>query len=389
MGSFFLTIGVQIQGVAVGWQMYSLTKDPLYLGLIGLAEALPFMVSTLPGGNVADTYPRKKTVLITVSTFFIACVALLVLAIWSGTAQAGVIGGIFGVIVLTGIIRGFSAPARAALGFQLVKKEDIHTAASLGSTVWQTAAVTGPALGGLLYGWGGSIAAYGCSAASALLALLFFLSIKANPEPPGSGGEGALERIKNGLQFFLKHRIIFPAMLLDMLAVLFGGAVAVLPIFCEEILHVGPQGLGILRAMPAVGGIIAGIWFTSKPIRRFAGKILFVVVILFGITMIAFALSRNFWLSASILLLSGGVDMVSVVIRNTILQSFAPEAMRGRLSAINYIFVGASNELGAFESGVAARLFGLIPSVVGGGCITILITLGISLKAKKLRNLEF
>ena len=376
--------------MAVGWQVYEITKNPLWLGLIGLSEAIPFIISTFPGGHFADTRRRKRIMQYTVSGYLVCSLSLLMLNTFASNWISGSgLWAIFAVISLIGVLRGFSSPARAALGYQLIKKDEMLQAASISSTTWQAAFVLGPAIGGVIYGMYDCTSAYLLTCVCTSISLLSYFLIRANPVAASDTTEPALTKVKEGLTFFFNHPIILPAMSLDMLAVLFGGAVAVLPMFCDVILHTGPEGLGILRAMPSVGGILAGFVVTLIPLKKNAGKKLLAGVCLFGLSMVLFALSRNFYLSCALLILSGAADMVSVVIRSTILQTFAPEEMRGRLSAINYIFVGTSNDIGAFESGVAARFLGLIPSVVIGGFSTIFISGVVGIVSKPMRELEF
>jgi MFS family permease len=389
-GTFFLTIGVQVQSVAVGWQVYELTKNPLWLGMIGLSEALPFILSTFPGGHVADTQKRKQILKITISGYLVCSALLWFLSQYFKVWISGPgLWSIFAIIGMVGIMRGFAGPARSAFGFQLIPREKLAQAASISSTVWQAAAVFGPALGGILYAWKGSTGAYLFTLVSIAISLISYLLIVADPPPASTTGEPAIKKVKEGMKFFFSHSVILPAMTLDMLAVLFGGAVAVLPMFCDQVLFTGPTGLGILRAMPSVGGILAGFFTTLLPLNSNTGKKLLFSTAGFGLCMVAFAFTRDFYLACIVLALSGAFDMVSVVVRHTILQTFAPEEMRGRLSAINYIFVGTSNEIGAFESGVAARLLGLIPSVVFGGMTTVCITTLVGFFSKPLRELNF
>ncbi|MBX7181811.1 MAG: MFS transporter [Bacteroidia bacterium] len=388
-GTFFLTIGVQVQSVAVGWQVYELTRDPLWLGMIGLSEALPFILSTFPGGHVADTRKRKSILKWTISGYLFCSLVLWILSkFYLGWISSSGIWSIFLVIGLVGVMRGFAGPARSAFGFQLISKDRLPQAASISSTVWQAAAVLGPALGGFLYAWYGSTGAYLFTLFCIATSLLSYFLIKADPPPASQTTEPAITKVREGMKFFFNHPLILPAMSLDMLAVLLGGAVAVLPMFCDQVLFTGPTGLGILRAMPSFGAIIAGLFTTFLPITTNTGKKLLFSTAGFGVSMILFALSKNFYLSCFILALSGAFDMVSVVVRHTILQTYSPEEMRGRLSAINYIFVGTSNEIGAFESGLAAKLFGLVNSVVLGGFGTLLVTSAIGYFSRDLRELS-
>jgi hypothetical protein len=271
---------------------------------------------------------------------------------------------------------------------QMVPREHYANSSTWNSTVWHIAAVTGPAIGGLLYGFAGINAAYGTAVFFTLLGLVFYFFMKGRPVPEHEKEETLTDSLRAGLRFVFSHQVIIGAMALDMLAVLFGGAVAMLPVFASDILHTGPEGLGLLRAAPAFGAIIMAIFLAFKPVMKSAGRVLLFAVSAFGLCIIFFSLSEIFWLSLTLLIISGMVDNISVIIRNTIMQLFTPDRMRGRVAAINSIFVGSSNEIGAFESGLAARLMGLIPSVIFGGSITILIAGITAAVAPKLRKLN-
>jgi len=389
-GTFFLTLGVQVQSVAVGWQVYELTNNPIWLGMIGLSEAIPFILLTIPGGHLADTQKRKSILKVSIAGYWFCSVLLCLLSThFSSWIHGPGLWSIFAVMSAIGVLRGFAGPARSAFGFQLVARGKIAQAASISSTVWQAAAVAGPALGGVLYAWKGSTGAYLFTLLSISISLSSYFFISADPLPSSTQTESGLNKVKEGLKFFFNHPVILPAMTLDMLAVLFGGAVAILPVFCDQILQAGPAALGILRAMPAIGAIAAGFIITLIPLNNNTGKKLLLSTLGFGLCILGFALSTEFYWSCFMLAFSGAFDMVSVVIRHTILQTFAPEEMRGRLSAINYIFIGTSNEIGAFESGIAAGFFGLVPSILIGGSITIFITLMLGVFSKPIRDLSF
>jgi hypothetical protein len=254
--------------------------------------------------------------------------------------------------------------------------------------LWETAAISGLAVGGLLYGIFGVTTAYVVDVLLTFSGVMLIAMVRSKPLPPISSEEGVAEKIKTGLRFVFKNKIILGAMSLDLFAVLFGGAVALLPIFAKEILHIGPVGLGVLRAAPSCGALIMAFYITHNPIRRNAGRILLSCVAGFGLCMILFAFSENFWLSLSLLVISGGFDCVSVIIRTTLLQTLTPENIKGRVSAVNHIFVGSSNEIGMFESGLAARIMGTVPSVVFGGCMTLLVVALTGRLAKSLRRLQ-
>ncbi|MEJ5266059.1 MAG: MFS transporter [Bacteroidales bacterium] len=370
-----VTMATLMQSVVVGWHIYKLTGSVFALGMIGLAEVIPQVSIALFAGHFIDLGDRKKII---ASTTFILMVGsgLLVTYCLPGVnilSQQGV-WPIFITIALTGFSRGILAPAHNALLGQIVPKELYANAATWNSTTWQVAAVIGASLGGLVYGWaGGELPAY------ATVFTLFILSFFAISLIPSQGkvtltnNEGIFTRIREGVQFVFNSPILLGAFALDMFAVLFGGAVALLPAFAKDILYVGPQGLGILRAAPSIGAILMGAWLIIHPPLKHTGKTLLWAVTGFGLCIIGFALSRTFWLSVAFLFASGMFDSISVIIRGTLLQIFTPDEMKGRVSAVNSIFIGSSNELGAFESGVAARLMGLVPSVIFGGSMTLVV----------------
>jgi MFS family permease len=271
---------------------------------------------------------------------------------------------------------------------QLVPRELYSNAITWNSTLWETAAIGGPAIGGFVYGFFGIKASYATDVVLMLMGFLLAFNVASRPLPPESEEQGIVEKISAGLRFVFNHQIILGAISLDLFAVLFGGAVALLPIFANEILFVGPQGLGILRAAPSVGALVMAFYITHHPIKRNMGRILLCCVSGFGVSMILFGLSTNFWVSLFLLMMSGVFDCVSVIVRGMLLQTLTPENMKGRVSAVNHIFIGSSNEIGMFESGVAARLLGVVPSVVFGGCMTLVSVGVISLLAKSLRKLQ-
>jgi MFS family permease len=370
--------------------VYELTKNPVSLGLIGLAEAVPSITVSLYAGQVADSVERKKIILTTIGTLW-ACSGLLMYFTLnvSGTLHTWGVTPIYTVIFVSGIARGFLAPATFSFMPQLVPRELYTNAVTINSSLWQTAAIAGPAIGGFVYGWFGITTAYAIDVGLLLLGLTLFSSIPSRPLPRlESDDQGVGARILAGLRFVFSTPIILSAITLDMFAVLFGGAVALLPIFTKEILHTGEWGLGLLRAAPAAGALVVAAVMAHRPIRQHMGRILLLSVAGFGISMIAFALSKNFWLSLTILALSGGFDCISVIVRSTLLQTLTPEHMKGRVSSVNNIFIGSSNEIGAFESGVAAKLLGSIPSVIFGGCMTLLVVAITAVKSKSLRRLQ-
>lgn len=365
-----MTVATQIRGVVVGWQLYQLTHDPLVLGLIGLAEALPFIASALFAGHAADTSDRRRLTLVAMVALLGCAVALLALVV-SHPVDARDVPWFYLIIGLSGIARSFLTAARVALVAELTPREHYANASAWRASSWQFAAVMGPALGGLLYGFGGARVAYSVDVTLMVVAVITLALITPRGRPAGAPTEGMMESLGAGIRFVFAQPILLGALSLDLFAVLFGGAVALLPVFAADILHVGPQGLGLLRAAPAVGAVSMSLWLAHRPPFRRAGAALFASVALFGLSIIAFALSRNVWLSGVLLAFSGAVDMVSVVIRSVVLQEWTPPELMGRVAAVNSVFIGSSNEVGAFESGTAAKLMGTVPSVIFGGLMTL------------------
>jgi MFS family permease len=391
---FCITLAVQIESVVVGWQVYQITQDPLSLGLIGLVEAIPAMTVTLFAGHLVDISNRRNIILITYIGLFFSAIALTFSTFDSYQTFILSMGvsptlPIYLAIFITGLARGFLAPANFAFMSQIVvNKEEMSNAITWNSSNWQIATIGGPALAGLLYGFLGITVTYCIQTFLVLLSIIFCLLIASKPVLPKSDRLPIKQSLREGIAFVFSNQLIISAISLDLFAVLFGGAVALLPIFASDILHVGAEGLGFLRSAPAIGSVLMMLFLTYRPIKKQAGGILLWSVGGFGICMILFALSTSFWLSLFLLALSGAFDSVSVLIRSTLLQTLTPENMKGRVSAVNSIFIGSSNEIGAFESGVAAKWLGTEPSVIFGGCMTILVVIVTSLIAKKLRKLD-
>jgi MFS family permease len=388
LGRFLFILGLQMQAVIISIYIYEITKNPLALGIVGLSEAIPFIITALFSGNVADLYNRKKIILLSTSAFLL-CAFLFGMLIWFPIGNASLTVKLFyGITLLTGIARGFFAPAQAALMGQIIPKELYGQAATWGSIVWNSATVAGPALGGLLYGFIGEKNAFIIVCALCTIGVLFFTTLKNIANPQVAKGETNLQRVKAGINFVFNHQIMLSAMAMDMLAVLFGGAVALIPVFADKILMVGKLEIGLMRAAPSVGAVLCSLWVAYHPIRRHAGKWFVINVLLFGVCMVGFAESTNFYLSLFWLLLSGAFDNISVIVRSVIYQIYAPDEMRGRVMAINFIFVGSSNEIGSFESGFAAKLVGLVPSVIIGASLNIGVCLSTIKLAPKLWKLH-
>jgi MFS family permease len=372
-----MAMGAQVQGVVVAWQMYDVTRDPLALGLVGLAEAAPFVGFALYAGHVADVLDRRRVALVSL-VVLCACAAALAVAsarfFAPGRQRPGALiqGIIYAVIVVCGAARSFLLPARNALGADLVPRPLFPSAVAWRAGSWQVAAVAGPALGGIFYTWVGPTRSYGIAAALMAASLVTVAQIRAPARPASARSDAPLlASVREGLAFLMTRPIFLGAITLDLFAVLFGGATAILPIFAAEVLHVGPAGLGGLRGAPAIGAVLMSGFIALRPPGRRAGRTFLRAVIAFGVFTIGFALSRSFVLSMVLLAASGAADMLSVYFRATLMQVMVPTKMLGRVSAVNQIFIGSSNELGAFESGVAARLLGAVPSVIVGGAITI------------------
>jgi len=382
-----LVLAYQIMAVAVGWHIYEITHDTLALGLIGLAEVIPYFACALFAGHAVDHYYSRRLFAMLAATM-LAINALTLSAVAAGWIGSDAMLWIYGSIAFTGFARAFIGPSYNTLFALILARNQFARAAGIGSVALQSGLIIGPAIGGLLVGFASKTAAYALATLLCLGALIAMASLKVEEPAAVSDSPPVFASIAQGFRFVFSNQIMLGAMSLDMFAVLFGGAVAMLPAFIQDVYHYGPEGLGILRAAPAAGAIITGIILARHPINLHAGRWLLCAVAGFGVCMIGFALSTYFWLAALLLLLSGIVDGISVVTRTTIMQLATPDGMRGRVSAINGLFIGSSNELGAFESGLAARLMGLVPSVIFGGGMTLIVA-GITAKlAPKLRQLH-
>jgi MFS family permease len=379
-------LSYQIVAVTVGWHIYEITRNPFSLGLIGLAEVLPFFCVAPFAGYLVDHLPRRRLGM--AASLGLIATAVVLAAVAMGWLPFKGVWPIYLAIALTGMVRAFLSPIYNALFARVLAREQFARGAGFGSVVFQTGMVVGPALGGVLVGWGGKGLSYGVAAVMATLALLALASLRVSEPPPPQTRAPIFASIAEGARFVLGNQIMLGAMALDMFSVLLGGVVAMLPAFIQEILHYGPEGLGILRAAPALGSICVGLWLARRPLQRNAGRVLLFAVAGFGLCVIAFGLSQHFWLSAAILLFYGACDGVSVVVRSTILQLATPDEMRGRVSSINGIFISSSNELGAFYAGTMARWLGLVPAVVIGGCAVLGVAGVTAWKAPQLRRLN-
>lgn len=384
---FFLTFGFQIQAVVIGWHIYRLTKDPFSLGLIGLAEAIPAISIALYAGYVADKSDKKKLLVWVILLMALCSLVLFWITLpedINHISSKASIPIMYSMVFGVGIARGFYAPASFSLMAQIIPKEHYGNSSTWNSGSWQTASILGPAVGGLLYGFEGVTACFTVILVCIALALSFVLfSIPLKP-PQYVPKENIYDSLSAGISFVFKSKMLLGALSLDLFSVFFGGAVALMPVFANDILKVGAEGLGLMRAAPALGAVITMFSMAKySPMGKPWRNLLFAVTG-FGLSIIAFGLSRNFYLSLVFLFFEGAFDSVSVIIRSTILQVLTPEDMRGRVSSVNSMFIGSSNEIGAFESGAAAKLMGTVPSVLFGGTMTLLIVTVTYLKTKKL-----
>lgn len=379
---FATVVGGQMQSVAVGWQIYTLTGDPLHLGWVGLAQFLPMVVFTLPSGHVADRFERRRVLM---ACFLVAGLASSALALLSrGTPS---LPSLYALLVLLGTGRAFYGPAASAFLPSVVPKEDFGNAIAWSSTNWQVATVVGPALGGVVYGAFGPSVVYACTAALSVAALLLVAAVSRRPPPKGDQAP-SLATLLDGIRYVWREKILLGAITLDLFAVLLGGAVALLPALAKDVLHVGPWGLGLLRGAPAFGAALMAVLFAYRPLRSRAGSSMFVSVAIFGAATVVLGLSQSFALSLAALAVLGASDMVSVFVRHNLVQLGTPDAMRGRVSAVNLVFIGASNELGEFESGLTAAWLGVVPAVIAGGVGTIVVVLACALAFPALRKVD-
>jgi MFS family permease len=393
IGIFISQLGERMIEVAIGWELYERTGSALALGWVGLALVIPVIVLSLPAGHVVDRFNRKYIVMISQGVVALASLGLAALSLLSGPIVL-----IYGCLFLIGCASAFNSPASSTLVPLLVPSEAFENAATWDSNVGQLASVAGPALGGLLIALlGGATLVYALNTAAILAFILLLISVRIQQiAPEQRAGKLELEKaekattlesLAEGLRFLRSSQVILAAITLDMFAVLLGGATTLLPIFAKSILNVGPVGLGWLRAAPSIGAFCMSFVIAHMPPFEKAGRTLLLTVIGFGAATIVFGVSRVFWLSLLMLFLLGGFDNISVVIRGTLLLTRTPNALLGRISAINFIFIGASNELGGFESGLTAQLFGPVISVAGGGIGTILVVLLVTLIWPEMRRL--
>lgn len=358
---FLMTFATQVVSVAVGWQIYDLTRDPFDLGLVGIVQFLPSLVLVLITGVVADRFGRRRIMALT-TLMEAACALALLLLTWHGLYSPL---PVFAVLLLFGIARAFFGPASASLVANLVPPRDFANAIAWNSSAWQTATIIGPVAGGLLYGLSSEVA-YGTATVLMLLALLLILGIP-KPAQRNETDKPSLESLFAGFHYIWREKVVLGAISLDLVAVLLSGATALLPVYARDILDLGPWGLGMLRSAPGIGALCVAVWLAGHPLRDHAGTVMLFFVAVFGALTALFGASTITWLSILTLALLGATDMVSVYIRETLIQLWTPDEVRGRVNAVNQVFVGASNEVGEFRAGTMAALIGTVPAVVIGG----------------------
>lgn len=361
----------QMQAVVVAWQVYDLTRDPMSLAYVGLAQFLPMLALLIPAGDLSDRISRKR--LLSGSWSVAALCSLLLLWLsWHEGAAVHDVHWIYAVLVLFGCSRAFTGPALQSLLPQIVPREQLAQALATNSMLMRTAAIAAPVLGGLLYAWGGAVLTYAVCSVSLVLAVLLLGTVPVRFAGAMAPAGGSLwQRFGEGIHFIRTRPIILGTISLDLFAVLLGGVVALLPVYAHEVLKVGPEGLGLLRSSMAVGEVAMGLWLSARPIQRHVGRVMFAAVAIFGVANLVFALSHWFWLSMAALMLAGAADMVSVYIRSALVQFSTPDSMRGRVNAVNMLFIGSSNELGEFRAGTSAAWLGAVPAAVVGSLCTL------------------
>ena len=388
---FVLVFAWSMQFIVIEWQVYTLTKDPLSLGIIGLMEIIPALSMALFAGHIVDQREKRNLFLCCIGLFSLISLGLFFLSedsIMASWGQKSILYSIYGFVFLGGLLRAFFGPTIFSLVSLIVPKKVYPNAATWNSSTWQMASILGPAVAGLTINWLGVHWSLCIVFVLVFISFLLGLLISKKPVLNPKIGEPIIQSLKVGVRFVFKTKAILGALSLDMIAVLFGGAVALLPVFAQDILKVGPEGFGVLRAAPAVGAFLTMLTTAYIPISRRAGMKLLVAVFGFGISIIVFGLSSFFWISVVALFFSGITDGVSMVIRQTILQLKTPDHMRGRVSSVNSMFVGSSNELGAFESGLTAKLMGTVTAVAFGGTMTLITALTTGLVSPSFRNLD-
>jgi MFS family permease len=391
-GRFLFIMGLRMMSTVVGWWMYNLTNAPLAIGLIGLSEFLPAFGMALYAGHTIDISDKRRLILKGVSLYLLSALVLLFLstpftALYLTNHRIAIC--IYAVIFCTGIIRAFTGPTFNVILASIVPRQHLQNATTWNQGTWLTASVCGHATGGFLIAGIGNTGTLTCIACLIVIAITALFYLQPRPPIAQTAEKKTWESVKEGLRFVLNSKEVLGVLSLDLFAVLFGGAVALVPVFARDILKIGPRGFGFLNAAADIGSIFIVIVLTLLPMRRKQGTKLLFAVAGFGICIITFALSKVFWLSFAALLVAGMLDGVSVVVRGTIMQLKTPDSMRGRVMSVNSMFINSSNELGQFESGVAARFLGVVPSVVFGGCMTLLVVIFTALRSPAIRKLEY
>lgn len=392
IGRFLFIMGLRMMGTLVGWWIYELTREPFAIGLIGLSEVIPAVSLALYAGHVIDISEKRKLILIGVALYVVCALTLLFLSSSLSSTKFSTLQiatGIYFVIFCTGIIRAFTGPSFGTIVGEIMPKELLQNATTWSQAVWLAASVLGHAIVGFLIAGLGNTLSLGIVIGLASLGFIFMSRIPKLPPHEIAKDKATLESVKEGIRFVFTTKEVFGALSLDLFAVLFGGAVAMIPVFAKDILNVGPIGFGWLNAAADIGSIIIIFLITLFPSHKNQGKKLLIAVAGFGICIIVFALSKTFWISFAALLVSGILDGFSMIVRGTIVQLKTPNHMRGRVMSVNSMFINSSNELGQFESGLAAKAMGVIPSVVFGGTMTIIVVLTTWWKAPALREMEY
>jgi MFS family permease len=358
----------QMQAIVVAWQVYEITRDPLSLALVGLAQFIPMLLLLVPAGDLSDRMSRKHILAASWSVAAL-CAALL---LWLTTLGEHGVGGIYAVLVLFGCSRAFTSPAMQSLLPQIVPREHLAQALATNSMLMRTSAIAAPMLGGLLYSLGGGELTYAVCATALVLGVLLLARVPVRFAAARQPVEGSMwQRAGEGIRFIRSRPIVLGTISLDLFAVLLGGVVALLPVYAKEVLHTGPEGLGMLRSSMAVGEVAMGLWLSARPIQRHVGKVMFAAVAVFGLANLIFSLSHWFWLSLACLAVAGAADMVSVYIRSALVQFSTPDTMRGRVNAVNMLFISSSNELGEFRAGSMAAAIGAVPAAIVGSLCTL------------------
>ncbi len=379
-GNVSWVLGSQMLQIVVGWDLYQATRSPLALGNVGLVQIVPVLLLTFAAGHVADRYDRRKTLVIAQGIVAMTGFVLAFSGTWRGVTL------IYSCLFLSAVARTFQFPAASSLLPKIVPMEHLSNAISWNGMGREMATMTGPAIAGLLLAWLGSSAVYLAQAAASVLTVICYASLKSPGPPEAASDAGGLKAVGEGIRFVFREKLVLGAMSLDLIAVFFGGATALLPIFAEDILRIGPQGLGWLRAAPALGAGTMAFWLAHRPPIRRAGITLLSVVAGFGIATMGFAISRSEWLSFALLAATGALDSVSVVLRSYLVHSRTPDPLRGRVNAVNALFISSSNQWGAVESGLAAKWLGTVPSVVFGGAATVFVAAIITAASTSLRR---